>query len=290
VVPVAIRLNLNTGYTEPWSRFGFNLESGQAAEAAVRIRISPHLRLEGLHCHIGTFILDPRAYARQVAMMCDFMKSVETTGEARIKTIDIGGGFPSKNALHGIYMPPEQAVPDLDLYADAICIALKEGLTGREGLHPTLIYESGWAVIDDAVSLISTVVGVKRLPDGRRAAVLDAGLNLMMTSLWYHHPVRLAAPREGAAEETVLYGPMCMNIDVMRHSVTLPPLAVGDRLVFNPVGAYNNTQWLQFIEYRPAIAMVGTNGHTLIREAETLEDMCRHDRLPPHLAAAGRST
>lgn len=288
VVPVAIRLNLNTGYTEPWSRFGFNLESGQAVEASVRIRLSPHLQFEGLHCHIGTFILDPRAYARQVTMMCDFMKLVEAVGETRIETIDIGGGFPSQNALHGFYLPPEQVVPELDLYAEAICSALEEGLAGREGPRPTLIYESGRAVIDDAVSLISTAVGVKQLPDGRRAAVLDAGINLMMTSLWYHHPVRLAVPREGATEETVLYGPMCMNIDVMRHSVMLPPLALGDRLIFNPVGAYNNTQWLQFIEYRPAIAMVGANGHTLIREVETLEDMCRHDRLPTHLAVGGR--
>jgi diaminopimelate decarboxylase len=102
--------------------------------------------------------------------------------------------------------------------------------------------------------------------------------------LWYHHPVRLGSPSAGEAEETVLYGPMCMNIDVMRQSVMLPPLKTGDRLVFNPVGAYNNTQWLQFIEYRPSIALVGNNGHTPIREAETLEDMCRHDRLPPHLA------
>lgn len=283
VMPVAIRLNLNTGYTEPWNRFGFNLESGQAAEAAVRIRLSPHLRLEGLHCHIGTFILDPRAYAKQVSLMCDFMKSVEANGEARIGTIDIGGGFPSKNALQGIYLPPEQAVPDLDEYVDAVCGALEKELAGREGPRPLLIYESGRAVVDDAVSLVSTVVGVKRLPDGRRAAVLDAGMNLMLTALWYHHPVRLATPRDGEAQETVLYGPMCMNIDVMRHKVMLPPLALGDRLVFNPVGAYNNTQWLQFIEYRPAIALVSENGHALIRQAENLDDMCRHDRLPPHL-------
>jgi diaminopimelate decarboxylase len=283
IVPVTIRLNLNTPYTESWSRFGFNLESGQAAEAAMRILLCPHLTLEGLHCHIGTFILDPRAYAEQVSKMCAFMKTIEATGEARIGSIDIGGGFPSKNALQGIYLPPEQAVPGLEEYVEAVCGALEKGLAGREGPPPLLIYESGRAVVDDAVSLITTVVGVKRLPDGRCAAVLDAGINLMLTSLWYHHPVRLVTPRDGEMAETVLYGPMCMNIDVMRHSVMLPPLAKGDLLVFNPVGAYNNTQWLQFIEYRPAIALVSEKSHMLIRAAETLDDVCRHDRLPSHL-------
>lgn len=61
----------------------------------------------------------------------------------------------------------------------------------------------------------------------------------------------------------------------MRQGVMLPPLVPGDRLVFNPVGAYNNTQWLQFIEYRPAIALVSGTGCMLIRDAETLEDICR---------------
>jgi diaminopimelate decarboxylase len=284
VVPVTLRLNFNTGYTDPWSRFGFNLESGQAHSAATRIKRSPNLHLTGLHSHIGTFILETRAFAEQVRLMCGFMKAVEADGGCLIDTIDIGGGLPSRNALQGIYLPPEQAVPAVEEFAAAICAALEEGLTDRDLPRPTLIIESGRAVVDDAISLATTVVGTKRLPDGRPAAVLDAGINAMLTALWYHHPVKLTKPKEGDREDTVLYGPMCMNIDVMRHSVQLPPLNAGDTLVFNPVGAYNNTQWLQFIEYRPAIVLVHADGdHSVIREAEVLADMNRHDRLPPHL-------
>ena len=54
-------------------------------------------------------------------------------------------------------------------------------------------------------------------------------------------------------EATVLYGPLCMNIDVLREQVQLPPLSVGDRVVFRNVGAYNVTQWMQFITMRPAV-------------------------------------
>lgn len=288
VVPVTLRLNFNTGYTDPWSRFGFNLESGQANSAATRVKRSPHLRLTGLHSHIGTFILEPRAYAEQVRLMCTFMKTVEAEGGGPIDTIDIGGGLPSRNALQGIYLPPEQAVPPIADFAEAVCTALEEGLAGRVLPRPTLIFESGRAVVDDAVSLVSTVVGTKRLPNGQRAAVLDAGINVMLTALWYHHPVKLTKPKVGVPEDTVLYGPMCMNIDVMRHSVQLPPLAAGDQLVFNPVGAYNNSQWLQFIEYRPAIVLIHADGqHSVIREAEKLEDMCRHEHRPAHLQSPG---
>ncbi|MBF0175907.1 MAG: alanine racemase [Magnetococcales bacterium] len=284
VVPVTLRLNFNTGYTDPWSRFGFNLESGQAHSAVTRIKCSSHLRLTGLHSHIGTFILETRAFAEQVRLMCDFMKSIEADGKIVIDTLDIGGGVPSRNALQGIYLPPEQAVPAVEEYGATICAALEASLADRAAPRPTLIIESGRAVVDDAISLATTVVGTKRLADGRAAAVLDAGINTMLTALWYHHPVKLTRPKPGEPVDTVLYGPLCMNIDVMRHTVHLPPLSVGDRLVFNPAGAYNNTQWLQFIEYRPAVVLIHTTGEvSVIREAEGLDDMCRHDRLPPHL-------
>ncbi|MBY0432350.1 MAG: alanine racemase, partial [Rhodospirillales bacterium] len=251
VVPLTLRLNFQTGYTEPWTRFGFNLETGQAHDAAARVKCSPHLRLTGLHNHMGTFLLDPRAYGEQVRILCEFMREMEADGRTIIEMIDIGGGLPSRNALQGIYAPPEQAVPEIEDYAETVGRALTKGLAGRDGRHPpVLAFESGRAVVDDAQVLVASVVGTKRLPDGRRACVLDAGINLMFTALWYNHMVKPVRPIAGIPEDTVLYGPMCMNIDVMRQSVHLPPLTVGDRLVFSPVGAYNNTQWLQFIEYR----------------------------------------
>jgi diaminopimelate decarboxylase len=119
------------------------------------------------------------------------------------------------------------------------------------------------------------VVGRKETADGRPAAILDAGLNALFTALWYDHPVKLASPARGQPRDTVLYGPLCMNIDVVRHSVQLPPLAVGDLLLIAPVGAYNTTQSMQFIEYRPAVVLIhGDREVSLIRAAEDLEIVC----------------
>ena len=294
-VPVTLRLNFDTGYTEPWSRFGFNLESGAARAVIAQVKASPHLRLNGLHCHIGTFILDPRAYAAEVTTLCALAREIEADG-TRLAYIDIGGGLPSRNALQGIYLPPEQAVPEIEEYAEAICTAYQTGTAYRieAGLErPALVFESGRAVIDDAQSLITSVVGRKELADGRPAAILDAGLNALFTALWYDHPLRLASPARGEPRDTILYGPLCMNIDVVRRSVQLPPLAPGDRLVVNPVGAYNTTQSMQFIEYRPATVLI--HGDTqrpevsVIREAENLDVVCGPERMPAHLASSPKA-
>ncbi len=290
-IDVTMRLNFDTGYTEPWTRFGFNIESGQALDAARILGDSPHLRLRGLHSHIGTFILDTRAYAAQVDIMCAFMEQAESATSCTIDSIDIGGGFASLNTLQGTYLPPEQVVPSIEQYADAICTALNRATRDRVARGkptPRLILESGRGVIDDAEILITSVVANKRLSDGRRASVLDAGVNLLFTGFWYNHKVTPVRPLSGIAEDTVLHGPLCMNIDVMRASVMLPPLNVGDALVFAPVGAYNHTQWMQFIEYRPYVLMIDEQGEVhVVREAEDLAVVTAQERLPAHLRTPG---
>ncbi len=288
---IGVRLNFDTGFTEPWSRFGFNLESGQAHEAIATVLASPNLVLESLHCHIGTFVLEPRAYGRMVTTLCDLMRSLEEKGAPPLEYLDIGGGLPSRNALQGIYLPPDQAVPALEEYVEAISEAFLAGTEYRldqGGERPALIFESGRAVVDDAEVLITSVVGRKQLPDGRPAAILDAGINLLFTALWYDHQVHPAAPLAGELRETVLFGPLCMNIDVVRSAVQLPPLHPGDRLVVSPVGAYNNTQWMQFIEYRPAVVMIMADGSCEeIRVAEDLACVIANERMPKHLVTPG---
>jgi diaminopimelate decarboxylase len=75
-------------------------------------------------------------------------------------------------------------------------------------------------------------------------------------------------------EPSLLLGPLCMNIDVVDEAVLLPRLARGQAMVLSPVGAYNVTQWMQFIQYRPAVVMIRESGEPfMIRRAETLSDV-----------------
>ena len=280
---VAVRVNQAIDGVQSWSRFGLNLESGQAQEAIEVVLGSGHLDLVGLHTHIGTFILEPRAYTVAATKMAQLANDLLRKHGLRLSFIDLGGGFASPNTLKGQYLDGEQASPSFARYADAICEGLSE-LEYPPDQMPALVLETGRALVDDAGTLVSTVHATKRLPDGRRALVLDAGVNLLFTSFWYRHDVAIAQDVSGAAEPTVLYGPLCMNIDVMRDSVSLPPLQAGDRLLFRNVGAYNVTQWMQFITLRPAVVMIGVNGTAaVIRRGETVDDLCGYEAVPPWL-------
>jgi diaminopimelate decarboxylase len=184
--------------------------------------------------------------------------------------------------LKGFYHAAEVMIPSIDKYAEAICDSLQAAL--KPGHMPKLIIESGRAMVDEAGTLITSVCGTKRLSDGTRAYVIDAGVNLLFTSFWYNFDISLDKQIPGTAEPSVIYGPLCMNIDVIDEKISLPPLERGDRLVISTVGAYNNTQWLQFIEYRPNVVLVTPTGDVeIIRSAEDISDLERREHLPPRL-------
>jgi diaminopimelate decarboxylase len=114
--------------------------------------------------------------------------------------------------------------------------------------------------------------------------ILDAGVNILPTAWWYRHDIRPAQEVFGMAEPTIFLGPLCMAIDVVRDRIMFPPLRVGERVVIRHVGAYNVTQWMQFISERPNVVMVSPKGqHACIRKAETLETLLVQEQMPAWL-------
>lgn len=282
---VAIRVNMDTGIYPKWDRFGFNFENGQAWNAITRIINSEHLDLVGLHCHIGTFMLSPSAYSTAATKMCELTWGVKEKFNKVLQYIDLGGGFPSANTLKGAYLPGTDTVPSIDQFADAITdVILSYGF--RQEDLPLLILESGRMLIDDAGHLLGTVLATKRLSDGRRATILDFGVNTLFTAFWYDHQISTTETFGQHTEEMVLYGPLCMNIDVIRESINLPLLEKGSHVVVHKVGAYNMTQWMQFITLRPNIVLIDAENNThVIRKAETLHTMLANEQTPGHLLA-----
>jgi diaminopimelate decarboxylase len=280
---VAIRVNMDTGIYPQWDRFGFNYENGEAWNALNRIMLSGKLELVGLHTHIGTYILTPNAYSVAAAKLTDLAVNVSKKYNHKIKYIDMGGGFATKNTLKGAYLSGADTCPTFDTYADAITSAIINSEISPEDL-PTLILETGRALIDDAGYLLGTVLANKRLADGRRSTIIDIGVNMLFTSFWYEHEIYPAKETSVHTEDTTIYGPLCMNIDVVRAAVQFPLLQKGDQLVIKRIGAYNMTQWMQFITLRPNILLIDTNSVAhIIRTAETNETFLQHEKIPNYL-------
>ena len=280
---VAIRVNMDTGIYPVWDRFGFNYENGEAWDALNRIMMAGKLELVGLHAHIGTYMLSASAYGIAASKLAELAAQLEKKFGHVAGYIDVGGGFASKNTLKGAYYSGSDTAPGFDEYAEAIAAALVNSRIKPANM-PLLILETGRALVDDAGYLLGTVIANKRLSDGRRATIIDAGVNILFTSFWYDHQVNPGQPASEHTEETTIFGPLCMNIDVIKEAAVMPVLKQGDRVVISRVGAYNLTQWMQFITLRPKVVMIDPKGNIhLIRDSETLETLTSLEKLPGHL-------
>jgi len=220
----------------------------------------------------------------QVDCLVELANYIKNQYDIVLDYIDMGGGLPSQNTLKGQYLNAEQLLPSYEDYADAITKALFNYNVDVSEM-PMLILETGRALIDDAGLLLSSVIGNKRLSSGKRAVIIDAGVNLLFTSFWFKHKIVPAQQSSGTfTENSAIYGPLCMNIDCLSEDIVLPALNKGDQVVIQYVGAYSVTQWMQFITVRPKVVMIMENKSVeIIRDSETFDYLSQMEKLPEQL-------
>ncbi len=280
-VKVGIRINMQLNYPA-WDKFGFSLENGKAFEICSHIASRKYLQLAGLHCHVGTYVIDLGVYRRAIEHLVELAVKIRESLGVEIGYIDIGGGYPSSNTLHAQLMPSDTTSPTPEQYAETICDVLTKNAK-RFDEPPFLILEPGRSVVDESMSIISRVVAVKERDNGARFAIIDAGVNLLPTAYYYKHAVSSNRDPAETAEQIDVFGPLCMQIDVIRREVMLPSVQTGDILTIKNVGAYNFSQSMAFIYPRPAVVLVNQESVELLRRAETFDDLKGLERVPPRL-------
>ena len=237
---VGIRVQSNLVEGAVGDRFGFTADE---ALAGARLLASRSVQLEQLHTHLGSYAVkdiegptakkvdliwprDPDLTAALADRVLDIAISLAAIG-LEPQTVSLGGGLPG-------------------LPAAAEHIAAAQGRLAASGLSSRLAFEPGRAVVTDAAALACRVVQV-RGPDrsGRQQVVVDAGVNLLPSVEW--RDARISALDAEGAMPTVVFGPLCLQSDVLAWSAPLPELRVGDLLVAEDVGAYNWVRSAPFI-------------------------------------------
>jgi diaminopimelate decarboxylase len=198
----------------------------------------------------------PERHARAAVLLA------ELANAAGVGTIDLGGGHPAPAELGG--------------HADAVCAALRRiGFSGR------LVLEPGRAIVADAVDLATTVVAVKRLEDGARCAIVDAGTNLLPGTLWSWPRIETTGNGGTRPEPTLVTGPLCLNVDVLHPAAMLPAVSPGSLLLVRSVGAYQQSQSTQFGELRPAVAGRDGGRWHLVASGESIGSLIAGDLASP---------
>ncbi len=232
-----------------------------------------NISLVGLHCHIGSQILDVSVFSEAADKMLELVTSLYEIG-IELEFVDLGGGL-------GIAYRPDEIAPTPADLRDAILPAFERA----EIAPPKLILEPGRSIVGPASILVSRVNAVKRAY--KNFVAIDAGFNLLIRPAMYdaYHEVVVANRyNEPCSEVYTVVGPICESGDIIARDRRLPAVRRGDLIAIFDTGAYGFSMSSQY-NGRPRCAEVLVkDGHIdLIRERESFDDIIRNQRIPPRL-------
>ena len=255
------------------SKFGFPIETGQAAEAVRQALRSPELDLVGLHFHLGSPIFELEPYQVALDTVLEFASELREEG-LNLREISPGGGF-------AIAYTRDQEPPSVAEYAEAIVSTLT-ATCDRLGMPvPSMVVEPGRAIVGPAGVAVYRVGAVKEIPGVRKYVSVDGGMGDNIRPALYDASYEaVAADKMHAAptDKVTIAGKYCESGDVLVRDAMLPPVEAGDLIAIPASGAYCPSMASTYnLNPRPAIVMVKDGRARLIRRRESYEDMMACD-------------
>ena len=222
--------NITTGLAE--NKFGIDMHDMlKVIEEASRME---HIRVVGLHFHIGSQILDMGDFEALCNRINELQQELERH-RIRVEHINVGGGL-------GIdYQHPNRVpIPDFKAYFTTYAKKLKLQ-TGQ-----TLHFELGRAVVGQCGSLFTRALYIK-VGSVKQFCIVDAGFtDLIRPALYqaYHKIENLTS--EEPKETYDVVGPICESTDVFAKQIDLNRCRRGDLLAIRSAGAYGEIMASQY--------------------------------------------
>ncbi|WP_407689531.1 diaminopimelate decarboxylase [Mycobacterium sp. HUMS_1102779] len=260
-------------------KFGLSVASGAAMAAVRRVFATDHLRLVGLHSHIGSQIFDVAGFEiaahRVIGLLREIVAEFGAQKTAQLSTVDLGGGL-------GIsYLAPDDPPPVTDLAAKLQAIVRSE--SAAVGLPtPKLVVEPGRAIAGPGTITLYEVGTVKDVDvsatANRRYVSVDGGMSDNIRTALYgaEYDARLVSRGSDApAVQARIVGKHCESGDIVVRDAWVPgDLRPGDLLAVAATGAYCYSLSSRYnMIGRPAVVAVRAGRARLILRRETVDDL-----------------
>lgn len=286
-VPVSVRVKpgidphthrrIRTGQAD--SKFGLGISDGGALTAICRILATPRLAFRGIHCHVGSQLLDTETHVEKVRIMVDFLRAIRDETGVTAEELNIGGGL-------GIRYLSEHQPPALNDLADAVIAALVESLD-RHGLgRPVLAQEPGRALVGEAGTTLYTIGAIKEVPGIRTYVGIDGGMSDNPRPQLYDAVYEAIVANKAAqpAEFVATVAGKHCETDTLISDVKIAHPEPGDVLAVQSTGAYNYAMASNYNRFtRPAVVLVNDGVADVIVRRETYQEVAARDEIPDRL-------
>ena len=251
--------NISVGHID--SKFGISIHQ---IPHLLRITQNTHMRINGIHMHTGSDILDIDVFLHATEILFETAKNFPT-----LEFIDFGSGFKVPYTLGDIETNIEELGEKLSEKFNSFC--------ENYGRELTLAFEPGKFLVSQAGYFLTKVNVVKQTTSTVFAQV-DSGFNHLIRPMLYgsHHEIVNISNPAGRERFYSVVGYIC-ETDTFGSNRKIAEISEGDILAFHNAGAYCNTMASNYnSRYRPAeVLWINDEAH-VIRARENFEDILRN--------------
>ena len=268
-IPVCVRINphvpggghnkISTGHID--SKFGISIYQMPHVHRLVETN---HMKVEGIHMHTGSDILDMETFLRASEIMFETAKEFK-----ELDYVDFGSGFKVPYKAEDVSTDVEALGLDLSKRFNLFC---KE-----YGKELTLIFEPGKFLVSEAGYFVARVNVIKQTTSTVFAG-LDTGLNHFIRPMFYdaYHEIINVSKPGGKTRIYTVVGYIC-ETDTFGWNRKISEAAEGDYLLFKNAGAYCYAMSSNYnSRFRPAEVLIRQGKDYLIRRREDMEDLLRN--------------
>lgn len=256
------------------SKFGFDLQNGQAEKALLLALKAENMEVLGLHCHIGSQIFETTGFILAAQKIFEKLHQWKKEHSYESQVLNLGGGFGIRYTQEDDPIPAAQYVEEIieEVKNQAAIYSLK---------MPEIWIEPGRSLVGDAGTTLYKVGSRKDVPNVRQYVAVDGGMSDNIRPALYQakYEAVLANRVMDKPEETVsIAGKCCESGDMLIWDLPLPKAGDRDLLAVFCTGAYGYSMANNYNRLpRPAVVFIEEGKDTLVVRRETFEDMVKLD-------------
>lgn len=263
---------IQTGQVD--SKFGFDLQSGQADEALAKVLENPRMQMKGLHAHIGSQIFELAGFEGVAKKLVEVAAHWQEKFNYQAAVINVGGGFGIRYVKDDTPLAPEEFVA-------AIIKAIKTEIKETNLVMPAIWIEPGRSIAGPAGYNLYTVGSRKDVPGLKPYVTVDGGMGDNIRPALYeaqYETVLANNPRAEVVEYVRVAGKYCESGDILSQNQALPATKPGDVLAMLDTGAYGYSMASNYNRNpRPAVVFAEKGTAQVVIKRETYDDLIHLD-------------
>lgn len=267
---------IRTGQVD--SKFGFPISELENIFPAVMER--DNLVYRGLHCHIGSQLLDVKYHLQAIVEMIHVIKKIEDKYEIKTNNLNLGGGLGVR------YTRDDNPVP-INIFVNSIINKVKDVCDEYKVSLPKILIEPGRSIVAEAGITLYRIGAIKEITGLRKYLIVDGGMaDNPRPSLYDAKYEALIVDRleSNKTELVTIAGKFCESGDILIKNIELPRAESGDLIILFTTGAYHYSMANNYNGIpRPPVVLVNEGKHGLMVNRETYQDVINNHVIPDWL-------